>query len=90
MLTNFMHVYKGVSTPSGNFDKLLKDTVMSFVQTKIIAASIRGEQKTDLKPNRNREEPVKTKPKPKPKKIKPNRFNWFSSGYIAKPNRTDH
>nr|XP_017250650.1 PREDICTED: alkane hydroxylase MAH1-like [Daucus carota subsp. sativus] len=31
LLTNFMHVYKGVSTPSGNFEKLLKDTVMNLL-----------------------------------------------------------
>ena len=52
----------------------------------------RGEQKTDLKPNRNRNrvKSVKTEPsktETETKKIKPNCFNWFSSGYIAKPNR---
>ena len=59
-----------------------------------IVSNTRGEQKTDLKPNRNRnrEKPVKTEPsktetETETEKIKPNRFNWFGSGYTAKPNR---
>ena len=58
------------------------------------AVTTRGEQKTDLKPNRNRNrekpgktEPSKTETETETEKIKPNRFSWFGSGYIAKPNR---
>lgn len=31
LLTNFMHAYKGITPPSGNFDKFLKDTVMNLL-----------------------------------------------------------
>ena len=55
-----------------------------------IIPGTRGEQKTDLKrnQNRNREKSGKIEPsKAETEKTKPNRFDWFGSGYIPKLNR---